>query len=153
MRRLSILLLLAVTGLGFWLPAAAQDKAMIAVERPWARASIGTARPAAAYFTLVNTGSQPARLVAVTTPVAGRADVHRTVQEGEVMRMEPAGEVEVPAGGRVELAPGGLHLMLIDLQVPLKKGDNFPLTLRFAEGEPIDVSVPIFGPGARGPGE
>src|SRR3546814_4061016 len=89
-------LLLLTAGLGLALPATAQDKSAIETERPWARASIGTARPAAAYGTLVNTGSEAMRLVAVETPVAGRAEPHRTVRDGAVMRMEPAELVEVP---------------------------------------------------------
>src|SRR3546814_521392 len=95
-------LLLLTAGLGLALPATAQDKSAIETERPWARASIGTARPAAAYGTLVNTGSEAMRLVAVETPVAGRAETHRTVRDGDVMRMEPAEIVEVPAGGQGE---------------------------------------------------
>src|SRR3546814_982987 len=61
------------------------------------------------------------RLVAVETPVAGRAETHRTVRDGDVMRMEPAEIVEVPAGAQVEFAPGGLHIMLMDLKQPLNK--------------------------------
>src|SRR3546814_16271234 len=81
-----------------------------------ARASIGTARPAAAYGTLFNTGSEAMRLVAVETPVAGRAETHRTVRDGDVMRMEPAEIVEVPAGAQVEFAQGGLHIRRMDLK-------------------------------------
>src|SRR3546814_17506033 len=89
---------LPISGLGLALPATAQDKSAIETERPWARASIGTARPAAAYGTLVTTGSEAMRLVAVETPVAGRAETHRTVRDGAGMRMETAEIVEVPAG-------------------------------------------------------
>lgn len=146
-------LLLLTAGLGLALPATAQDKSAIETERPWARASIGTARPAAAYGTLVNTGSEAMRLVAVETPVAGRAEAHRTVRDGDVMRMEPAEIVEVPAGAQVEFAPGGLHIMLMDLKQPLNKGDSFPMTLRFDSGEAIELTVPVLGPGSRGPTE
>lgn len=152
MRGHAALLLLALA-LGLAPSIAAQDKSTTEVESAWARASIGTARPAAAYVTLVNTGSEAMRLVAVETPVAGRAEAHRTVRDGDVMRMEPARIVEVPAGAQVEFAPGGLHIMLMDLKQPLKKGDSFPMTLRFDSGETIDFTVPILGPGSRGPAE
>lgn len=132
---------------------AAQDQASVTAERPWARASIGTSRPAAAYLTLVNTGSDVVRLVGIESPVSDRAEVHRTVKEGEVMRMEPAGDVPVPQGERVVFAPGGLHIMLMDLRRPLDRGGTFPLTLRFADGGMIEVTVPVLGPGSRGPGE
>src|SRR3546814_14695769 len=91
------------------------------------------------------------RLVAVETPVAGRAETHRTVRDGDVMRMEPAEIVEVPAGAQVEFAPGGLHIMLMDLTQPLNKGASFPLTLPFDSGEALQLNVPVLGPGPRGP--
>ena len=78
MRGHAALLLLALA-LGLAPSIAAQDKSTTEVESAWARASIGTARPAAAYVTLVNTGSEAMRLVAVETPVAGRAEAHRSV--------------------------------------------------------------------------
>ncbi len=143
---------LVAVGLVSW-TADAQSSGNVAVEQPWARASIGTARPAAAYLTLVNTGGGMARLVGVESPVAGRAEAHRTIKQGEVMRMEPTVNIELPAGGRVVFEPGGLHIMLMDLKQSLKKGENFPMTLRFADGGVIEVTVPIMGPGARGPGE
>src|SRR3546814_2475112 len=94
-------LLLLTAGLGLALPATAQDKSAIEPERPWARASIGTARPAAAYGTLVNTGSEAMSLGAVETPVAGRAVTHRKVRAGDVTRMEAGENGAVPAGSQV----------------------------------------------------
>src|SRR3546814_7383178 len=63
----------------------------IAIEKPWARASIGTSRPAVAYFTVRNLGSEPDRLMSVTSPASGMAEIHATTQENGVMRMRPAG--------------------------------------------------------------
>src|SRR3546814_11378422 len=91
------------------------------------------------------------RLVAVETPVAGRAEAHRTVRDGDVMRMEPAEIVEVPAGAQVELAPGGLHIMLMDLKQQLNTGDSFPMTILFDSGEATEFTYPVLGPGPRGP--
>ena len=45
------------------------------------------------------------------------------------MRMRPVARIELPAGKPVKLAPGGLHIMLIDVKQPLKTGDQVPLTL------------------------
>jgi periplasmic copper chaperone A len=152
LKHFTALLLLAVS-LGCAVPAAAQNAAPLTVEHAWARASIGAARPAVAYMTLVNSGRKAVRLVTVETPVADRVEAHRTMLKGDVMRMQPAGEVEVPAGERVEFAPGGLHFMLMDLKRPLNAGDSFPMTLRFSDGAAVDVTVEVFGPGAQGPAE
>ena len=135
------------------LAALAQDRSDARIEQPWARASIGTSRPSAAYLTAENRGSAPVRIVGVETPVAGRAEIHRIARNGDVLSMQPAGDIEILPGERVTLAPGGLHVMLMKLKEPIIKGSTFPLVLRFSNGEKIDVVVPVFGPGARGPGQ
>ena len=143
--------LLSLFVLAFAIPAWGQDGAAIFVQQPWARASILASRPAAAYLTILNKDDRPATLVALETPVAGRAEVHRTVKQGDVMKMVPAGPIEVPAGGSVRMEPGGYHVMLMDLERPIEVGQTFTLTLHFANASPIAVSVPVLEPGARGP--
>lgn len=101
------------------------------IDTPWARASVGTARPGAAYVTIRNTGDEPDRLMGIETPVAARPEVHGMEKEGGVMKMRPAGPLEIPPGGEVRLEPGGRHVMLMQLQQPLEEGDQVPLTLVF----------------------
>jgi copper(I)-binding protein len=123
----------------------------IEIESPWARASIGRTRPAAAYFTIRNKGTVPDRLMAVANPSAGMISIHRTKHEGGVMRMSPAGPIEIPPGQSVTLKPGGLHVMMMKLRSPLRKGQTTELELTFERAGKIKVPVPIFGPGAPGP--
>lgn len=149
--RARLIALLSLIVLAFAIPARGQDEAAISVLQPWARASILASRPAAAYLTILNKDDRPATLVALETPVAGRAEVHRTVKKGDVMKMAPAGPIEVPAGGSIRMEPGGYHVMLVDLVRPIEKGETLKLTLRFANASPIAVFVPVLGPGARGP--
>ena len=69
--------------------------------------------------------------------------------EGGMMRMREVARVDVPAHGRVELVPGGLHAMIVDPKAPLRPGERFPLTLTFARAGAIDVEVdvkPLAGP-------
>ena len=119
----------------------------IAIEKPWARASIGTSRPAVAYFTVRNLGSEPDRLMSVTSPASGMAEIHATTQENGVMRMRPAGPQDLPPGGRLILEPGGLHLMLMQLSEPLVKGRTVALELKFELAGTVTVDTPIVGPG------
>ncbi|WP_336072284.1 copper chaperone PCu(A)C [Nitratireductor rhodophyticola] len=143
--------LAAIAALGFATPAWAQSEGLIGVEQPWARASIMASRPAAAYFTVVNRGDQADTLVGLESPIADRAEVHQTIKQDDVMKMAPAGPVEVPAGGEVRLEPGGLHVMLMELERPIREGETIKLTLRFANAPSLDVSVPVMGLGAKGP--
>ncbi len=121
------------------------------IDTPWARASIGTARPGVAYVTIRNKGGEPEMLVGVETPVAARPEVHQMEEEGGVMKMHAAGPLEIPPGGELRLEPGGLHIMLMQLQQPLEEGGQVPLTLVFEKAGEITVSAPIAGIGASAP--
>jgi periplasmic copper chaperone A len=123
----------------------------LAIDTPWARASIGTSRPGAAYLTIRNTGEVPDRLIGVRTPAAGHAEAHAMVQENGVMTMRAAGPLEIPPGGAVELAPGGLHIMLMGLAAPLTEGATLPLTLIFERAGEVTVEAPIAAIGAKAP--
>ncbi|MDH5352013.1 MAG: copper chaperone PCu(A)C, partial [Betaproteobacteria bacterium] len=86
-----------------------------------------------------------ARLVGVSSPVAGVVEIHQTKMEGGVMRMRPVQAVELPAGKAVELKPGGYHVMLMQVKSPVKEGDTVPLTLVIESGGKRDA-VTILAP-------
>lgn len=123
----------------------------VIIEGPWARASIGTSRPAAAYLSIRNEGSEPVSLTQVSTPVSKIAEVHESTMSDGIARMGPAGDVVIPAGSEVVLKPGGLHVMMMKLKQPLKKGEKFSMTLTFKKIGSVDVVLPILGVGASGP--
>lgn len=136
----------------FAAPALAQS-AKIEVGDPWARTPIGQARNTAAYMTLMNRGSEPDRLLSVSTVVAGKAELHATVREGDVMRMREVQSIELKPGAAVSLVPGGLHIMLLDVQ-RLKTGDSFTMTLQFEKAGRQDVAVAVrSGPAHGGHGQ
>lgn len=125
----------------------------VVVESPWARASIGTSRPGAAYMTVRNTGDEVVTLTGLATPLAMMPEVHETTTNAQgVSSMVPAGEITIAPGESVALEPGGLHAMLMQLQDPMTEGETFPLTLIFADGGEVPVDVPVLGVAARGPG-
>ncbi len=110
----------------------------------WARPSLGKAPNSAAYVTIMNHSGSADRLVAAKADVSERVELHQHIMEGNVAKMRPVeGGIEVPANGKVELKPGGLHVMLIGLSGKLSEGDSFPMTLVFESGaeQTIEVSV------------
>ena len=123
------------------------------VDAAWARASIGTSRPGAAYFTVRNLGDEADRLTGLSSPVSAMPMLHETTLSEGVSRMAHVEAAEIPAGGELTLEPGDMHVMLMELTTPLKEGATFPLTLTFEAGGEITVEVPVFGPGATGPAE
>ena len=104
-------------------PAVAVD-----VDRAWARATVPGQLASGAYMSLIS--DRNARIVGVETPAAALAQIHTMAMRGTTMTMRALDAVDLPAGKRVELKPGAMHVMLMDLKEPLKAGTRFPLVLR-----------------------
>lgn len=99
----------------------------VAVTDPWVRATAPGQKVAGAYMELRSSGGGV--LVSASSPAAGVVELHTMAMEGEVMKMRAVPRIELPAGQAVKLAPGGLHVMLMDLKHQLKPGDSVPITL------------------------
>ncbi len=96
------------------------------------------AGPATAmYFEITNTGEGPDRLVGVQSEI-GIAEVHRSYFDGELMHMEPVPEVIIGGGEVVVFAPGGLHIMLLEVAA-LEAGQTATVTLEFEVVGKIEV--------------
>ena len=119
--------------------------AQVKVEQAWARATVPGQKTTGAFMKL--TAPQSTQLVAVSTPVAGVAEIHEMKIDGGVMKMRATPALDLPANKAVELQPGGFHLMLMDLKAPLTKDSNIALTLTFkdAKGQQTQqqVSIPV----------
>ena len=124
------------------------QKGELHIQDAWARASIGTSRPTAAFLTIRNLGKQADRLLDVRSPVAGRAEVHVTRMSEGIVRMSPAKDVIIEPGNIMTFAPGSYHIMLMKLQKPLNKGETTRLTLNFERAGKVTIDVPVLGPGA-----
>ena len=136
-------LLLMVPALLASLAAARAQGPNWIVDRAWVKPSLEGALNSVAYFTLVNRTGSADRLLAVTTPVAARAELHRDEMKDGVMAMRATGPLALAPGARVVLAPGGFYLMLIGLKQPLRPGDHFPVTLTFEHSAPLTVELPV----------
>ena len=122
----------------------------LTIDHPYARATPPGARVGGAYLIVQNAGAKSDRLVRVTSPVAGAVELHSVTVEGNLMKMRETSSLEVPAGGRLTLQPGGYHMMLVDLKRPLAVGDKVPMTLTFENAGTIDVVVRVEAMGAQG---
>ena len=126
------------------------------VQNAWVRATVQGQKATGAFMQI--TAPTTTTLVGVSTPVAGLAEVHEMKMDGDVMRMRPLSQgLELPAGTTVRLQPGGYHLMLMDLKVPLQKDSTIPLTLslRDSKGVPStqELRIPVLVSAPAGQGE
>jgi copper(I)-binding protein len=97
----------------------------------------------AAYVTIQNPSAEAETIVAARSDAADRVELHETIRDGEVMRMRQVPRFEIPAGGRLEMRPGGKHLMLINLLRDLKPGERVSLTLTLGRGGQMVLEIPI----------
>lgn len=124
-------------------------QAAVTVGKAWARATPGGAKVGAGYLEIVNSTASADQLLSVSAPVAGKTEIHEMKEENGVMKMRALSDgLDIPAGSTVALAPGGLHLMFLDLPAPLTEGQTFDLTLTFKTAGTIIVPVTVGEVGA-----
>lgn len=138
------------------LEVVAQGVATVDVRDGWVRQSVPGQSGTGAFMKL--TAPTGMKLVGISTPAAGIAEVHEMKMEGDTMKMrELTGGLDLPAGQTVELKPGGYHVMMMDLKGPLAKGASVPMTLKFEDAKGVktalDLALPVGAPeGADGAG-
>lgn len=129
-------------------------QAHVTIEEPWIRATAPGQTVAGGYMKLKS--DKPSALIAVSTPLTARAEIHQMSMEAGVMKMRAIAKIDLPAGKTVELKPGGYHLMLMNLDRPLRAGETVPITLVFEgpdkkrERVEIKAGVRDFGAGVHG---
>ena len=139
---LALMLLLASP-----LAAAAHDvftTGTLEISGGYSRATLPNAPVGAGYITITNKGTADDTLLSATSPVAGVTQIHEMKMEGDVMKMTelPDGLV-IPAGQSVALAPGGLHIMFMELKEPLVEGSMVPVTLTFATAGTVEIQLVV----------
>jgi len=105
-------------------------------------------RPAAGYFELRIEGDRGA-LVSVTSPQAGRVEMHETRMSGTMSSMRPVRRVAVRNGENLVFAPGGRHLMIYDLDPVVRPGGDFTFVLHFERGPPRPLGALVLSAGGE----
>jgi copper(I)-binding protein len=115
----------------------------ITVQDAWVRASPAMAQAGAAYMIIENHTAEDDQLLSAAADVAATVELHESAESGGMMTMTPVSAILVPANGQAELAPGGLHIMLIGLTRELVAGEEVTLTLTFEKAGVVTVTAPI----------
>ncbi|HSC95952.1 MAG TPA: copper chaperone PCu(A)C [Burkholderiales bacterium] len=138
--------ILAVCGvLGCFLVAVNAQAQTVEIKDAWIRGTVAGQKASGAFMSL--TSRAQARLVAAASPVAGVVEIHSMKMDGGVMRMFAVDGIDLPANRTVKLAPGGYHVMLMDIRRTLNAGERVPmkLTVELAGGkrETIELDVEV----------
>jgi copper(I)-binding protein len=124
----------------------------LVISQAWSRATPNGAKVAGGYLTIENKGTTPDRLVSGSAEIAGKFEIHEMAMNNGVMTMRPLDKgLAIEPGKTVKLAPGGYHLMIMDLKGPLKQGDKVPVTLEFERAGKVNLSLDVQGVGAQAP--
>ena len=115
--------------------------AQVTVLDPWVRATVPNQKASGAFMRVQSATAQ--RLVGVSSPAAGRAEIHEMAMENNTMRMRQVDAIELPAGKPVNLASGGYHVMFFDLKRQLKEGETVPVTLVVEDAAKKKSSVTV----------
>ncbi len=139
---LALSLVTATLALGTTASHAQTAPTGLKVEAPWARPTVQGQAAGGGFLRIVG-GPAGDKLLGASTDIAARVELHTMSMDDNVMRMRQIDSIDVPAGKAVDLAPGGLHVMFMDLKTPLKTGSSFPLTLRFEKAGAVKVDVKV----------
>ncbi len=138
-------LLIAATALASISVSAVADDykvGQVMIADTWARVTLQS-RPAAAYMKIHNMAETADKIVAASSPLADRVELHTHSMDDGVMRMRQVEEIALPAKGHTELKPGGLHLMIFGLKREVKKGEMLPLKLTFKEAGEVEIMAKV----------
>ena len=138
-------------GIAFGGAAMAQNAAVgsIKVENAYTRATAPGQQVAGGFLKIENKGVAD-QLLSASSPVAGEVQLHEMAMDGNVMKMRQVKDIPVPANGAVELKPGGLHLMFMNIKAPLTAGETVPVKLKFAKAGEVEVKMPVNAMGQHG---
>jgi len=127
-------------------PGASGSPPALDIRDAWVREPAPGQTVGAGYVTIVNAGDKGMDLISASTPDASDTELHEMRMQDDRMEMRPLNAISIPPKGSVRLAPGGLHLMLIDLKRRLKAGDTVVLTLGFRDGTSRSVEAKVINP-------
>ena len=127
----------------------------VTISNSWVRATVQGQKATGAFMTV--TSKENSKLIAVSSPIASIVEIHEMKMDKDVMKMSalPNG-LDLPAGKAVDLKPGGFHIMLMDLKLPLNKDGAVPLTLTFQDSsgkksqQVVQVPVSVQPPSGQG---
>ena len=124
------------------------------IEQPWTRATPAGAKVAGGYVAVTNTGAAPDRLLGGSSEIAGKVEIHEMAMNNGVMTMRGLSDgIELKPGAKLELKPGGYHIMFMELKRQLKEGEKVKGTLTFEKAGAVPVEFSVQSVGARAPAE
>lgn len=120
----------------------------------WVRGSVPGQTNGAGYLQINNPTGASDRLLSAQSEASTRLELHSVLTENGVAKMRQVPGIDIPAKGSTKLAPGGFHLMFLQLTGPFKQGDSIPVVLKFEKAGEVRVNFTVkpstYNPGSTG---
>ncbi|MFD7313854.1 copper chaperone PCu(A)C [Streptomyces sp. NPDC059883] len=94
---------------------------------------------AAGFLVVTNSGGAADKLTSVTSDISDDVTIHSS----ENQKMRKVKYFDIPAGGELNLARGGNHIMFMGLKEQPKQGQKIGIELHFEKADPIKVELPV----------
>jgi len=138
-----ILFILSMLLFSNFINAHVDEHQSISFEAPWIRLLPPTVMHTAAYVTIKNSANETDTLLNVTSASIGSLSVHQTKNIDGMMKMLSADNLKIPANGKIDLAPGGYHIMLMGLENSLVENQEITMTFEFKNAGEVEVIFPV----------
>jgi len=106
-----------------------------------ARVPLPSGSNAAVYFQLENSTDHEVELVGAESDIA-EAEIHQTIMSEGLMQMAPVDQITIAPGETVSFAPGGFHVMLMNVPA-LELGQKVKVTLLFRDGQQVVFTAEV----------
>ena len=133
------LMLLTITGGAYAGGDHSHDQKEIQVLNATARTTLPGMPSSAAYMTIRNNGKKQVQVLSVSSPVAKKTEIHTTVMNDGMMKMQRVDNLSIQPGEGLELKPGSYHVMLMGLEKTIEPTTQVPITMTFSNGNTITV--------------
>jgi copper(I)-binding protein len=115
----------------------------ITLKNAWIADAPPTSTMFAGYLTIKNNSEKTVKLLTVSSPQFKLIEVHKTEIINNIARMIEQDQLPITNHQSVEFAPGGLHLMMMGPQTPIKLNDKIKLTLTFENNITTSITAKV----------
>jgi len=109
----------------------------------YVRATPPHSKNSAAFLTIENNTDKDIKLVAASTSISDRAELHSHTKVDGMMQMREVEDILIKANSEMKLQPGGFHVMFLGLKNDLIEGETAQFTLYFDNGDEVKIDAPI----------
>jgi copper(I)-binding protein len=133
----------AVAAFALTASLAAAQTPTVTVHDAWVREPMGGRNMTGAFAVVENTSATAKAIVAASSDISDKVELHEMKNENGMMRMSPVKKMEVPAKGKLELKPGSFHVMLFEVKKKISDGEKISLTFTFDDGSKVTTEAQV----------